>query len=325
MTVPIVTQAAPSAIELDEAFTQSPLAQRASAEEAAPEGGEGLALLLAQFLALPLPMAMAISRPPPVPLGPRALAPTGPPAEAPCAMALPTTGRLTMAEQQRGGLAPAPMLNAAVWRGVAPRPTAALTDVPPTLSAPMPALMPAAVSPVSPVPPVTGTRVPTPISMAGERAEPPAFPSLETRLAIDAPLPATLSMPASPPVPGPRPAASTTSIPLPPSLASPVMDGPIPAAYLQVPFDNGRLAGLISIDKAPTGSPQTAMLQLEANTLELNNHLRSHVERLDHSAWQLRREQGSGGRSRWPSNDDDSSAQSLPGRLIRHNHKSPPT
>lgn len=162
--------------------------------------------------------------------------------------------------------------------------------------------------------PVREAPTPPPVSPAMPAV--PAFTSATVPDAVSVPLPAapavmSAMVPAAVSVPLPA-APAVTSAKVPAAVSVPLPGAPMasaPSPYLQVPFDNGRLNGSITVEKHPGGSDHP--LQVAANSLELrtllHGHLRSHGERFDLTPWAAGddahaephhspgREQGSGG------------------------------
>lgn len=170
-------------------------------------------------------------------------------------------------------------------------PTTALPTAPSSLVPPA-VIMPAnALSVMSPANAVASAELAVAPLPSGDPEAAPA-PSEAPTVALPALSPRVLT------VPVPLVAATQAS----PTPAAPPLPVIAPAAvaadpaYLQVPFNNGKVEGQIVVSRVAGDLPavsQPLALQLAPSSSELSSHLRTHLDRLD-TPWSLREERGHG-------------------------------
>jgi hypothetical protein len=124
-------------------------------------------------------------------------------------------------------------------------------------------------------------------------------------------------------------------LPIPLHPPGPVAQAPLPlpappgkgkgAVYLQVPFDNGTVAGLVTISRAQRepGSLQSAPLQLTASSAELGRELRDQLGLLEHP-WPLRDEPGQEHPRREPPAQPETEDEPAPTPLDRKRDEAAP-
>lgn len=259
-------------------------------DEPDTELSEGVGLLLAQLLPAPLPLRV----PQPVQAGG-----SSPLAPLPSAMGL----ALPLAEGTSAPQIALPAVNV---------PLAARE----TNTVPAP-LLPTLQTPAQPSPPLQALPVPQPVPL--EMSLPLAQTALAPKRAPVAvetspvAVPGVAAQPMTPPVavtgsPLPLPAPSPAPLPLP----LPVSADTQPAAYLQVPFDNGRVTGQVLVTRPAADHPQSLMLA--PSNQDLGSHLRQHLGPVD-VQWQLKDDGGladdSGSQGHADPHADDEQAPAL--------------
>ncbi|MDD1016012.1 hypothetical protein [Pseudomonas rubra] len=148
-----------------------------------------------------------------------------------------------------------------------------------------------------PEPPVEHVSAPMPV-LVGTRGEPELNPHVPLAGPLPAARPVSVPIPISAPVPGapPAPAAMTLLVP-----ASKAGEG------LQVPFNNGRVSGMLQVTLAEGHQG----LLVTPGHPALLEPLREPFARLDHQAWRLAEEgdERRQGESRARPDEDDDDAQ----------------
>lgn len=255
-------------------------------DEPDTELSEGVGLLLAQLLPAPLPLRVAQ----PVQAG--GSSPLAPLAPLPSAMGL----ALPVAEGSSAPQIALPAVSvplAARETNTVPAPLLVSVPMPAPLPVPAP-LPPTLHTPAQPSPPLQAVPVqqPVPLEMSLPLAQTALPPKLAPVAVETSPVavPGVAAQPMTPPVavtgsPLPLPAPSPAPLPLP----LPVSADTQPAAYLQVPFDNGRVTGQVLVTRPAADQPQALMLA--PSNQDLGSHLRQHLGPVD-VQWQLKDDGG---------------------------------